>query len=175
VFELLCSYPAAEISLRKLVGQLQDPGTIETVKHYIELLEGAFLIKTLPKFTTNPIQKRSSSPKILPLAPALCTFARAEVTLTDSLRGRLFELAVGLDLARLPGELSYWRVDNDEVDYVYRLGRHIIAIEVKSGRHRSPHGLVAFKRAFPSARTVTIAPEQYDLFCRDVRGFILGE
>ena len=172
VFELLCSYPAAEISLRKLVGQLQDPGTIDTIKHYIELLEGAFLLKTLRKFTTNPIQKRSSSPKILPLAPALCTFARADITLTDSLRGRLFELAVGLDLARLPGELSYWRVDNDEVDYVYRHGSKIIAIEVKSGRRRSPHGLIAFKRAFPSAQTVTISPDQYDSFCSDVRAFI---
>lgn len=59
VFELLCNYPAAEISLRKLVGQLQDPGSVETVKHYIELLEGAFLIRTLQKFSTNPLQKRS--------------------------------------------------------------------------------------------------------------------
>lgn len=47
VFELLCGYPASEISLRKIVRQLQDPGSIETVKHYIELLDGAFLIKTL--------------------------------------------------------------------------------------------------------------------------------
>lgn len=172
VFELLCNYPAAEISLRKLVGQLQDPGSVETVKHYIELLEGAFLIRTLQKFSTNPLQKRSSSPKILPLCPALCSFGRGESRLDGERRGRLFELAVGLDLLRLPGNLFYWRLDQNEVDYVYSDGHQLVAIEVKSGRRRSPHGLATFKKAFPAAHCVLISPENYSDFVADMPGFL---
>jgi predicted AAA+ superfamily ATPase len=172
VFELLCSYPAAEISLRKLVGQLQDPGSIETIKHYIELFEGAYLVKTLQKFSTNPIQKKSSSPKILPLCPALCSFARGDTNLDPSLRGRLFELTVGLDLLRLPGELFYWRVDQVEVDYVYKQGKTITAIEVKSGRKKSQHGLSKFKEAFKSSRGLIVTPENYQEFANGPEAFI---
>lgn len=174
VFELLCSYPAMEISLRKLVGQLQDPGSIETVKHYIELFEGAFLVKTLQKFSTNPIQKKASSPKILPLCPALCTFARGESRLTPELRGRLFELIVGLDLLRLPGQLYYWRSDQAEVDYVYKRGSTLVAIEVKSGRKRSPHGLAKFRAQFPDARAVLVGQDDYVAFSRDPDAYLRG-
>lgn len=161
VFELLCSYPAAELSLRKLVGQLQDPGSIETIKHYIELMEGAFLVKTLQRYSTNQIQIKSSPLKILPLCPALCTFARGEASIGLEERGRLFELIVGCDLLRLPGELFYWRSGQWEVDYIYKIGKSVTAIEVKSGRRKSPHGLIKFKALFESASVLMIAPENY--------------
>lgn len=172
VFELLCTYPAAELSLRKLVGQLQDPGSIETIKHYIELMEGAFLVKTLQKYSTNPIQKKSSPLKILPLCPALCTFARGEVSIGLEERGRLFELIVGCDLLRLPGELFYWRSDQWEVDYVYKVGRSVTAIEVKSGRRKSPHGLIKFKALFESAAVLMITPENYLEFTSNPGAYI---
>lgn len=159
VFELCCSYPAAEISLRKLVGQLQDPGSIETVKTYMEILEGAFLLKTLQKFTSNALQKKSSSPKLLPLAPALVTFARQEVQMDTEERGLLFELMVGLELLRLPGELFYWREDQHEVDYVYKKGKKIWAIEVKSGRKKGTKGLMKFKDAFSQAELLLVSPD----------------
>jgi predicted AAA+ superfamily ATPase len=164
VFELACSYPAREISLRKLVGQLQDPGSIETIQHYLELLEGAFLVGTLQKFSTNPLQRRSSSPKIMPMCPALCSFARGNANPTSEERGRLFELMVGLDLRRLPGELTYWRQDNVEVDFVYRAGKSVFGVEVKSGRKKSPHGLAKFQAAFPKARCLIVSPENYEDF-----------
>lgn len=87
-------------------------------------------------------------------------------------RGRLFELAVGLDLLRLPGNLSYWRLDQNEVDYVYSDGHQLVAIEVKSGRRRSPHGLATFKKAFPAAHCVLISPENYSDFVADMPGFL---
>lgn|GEM_PF-5375193 len=70
-FELLISYPAQEISYTKLLGQLQDRGNVELIKHCISLYEGAYLIKTLEKFSPKEIKVKSSSPKIIPLAPAL--------------------------------------------------------------------------------------------------------
>ena len=172
VFELACGYPAQEVSLRKLVGQLQDPGSIETVKNYLQLLEGAFLIKTLQKFSTNLLQKRSSSPKILPMCPALCSFARGEVLLEQNERGRIFELVVGLDLLRLPGDLHYWREGHDEVDFVYRLGKKVTAIEVKSGRKKSVHGLAKFCKCFPTAKTLVISPENYIEFSKNPNAFL---
>ncbi|MCX6107055.1 MAG: ATP-binding protein [Proteobacteria bacterium] len=175
VFELVCSYPAAEISLRKLVGQLQDTGSVETVKHYLELLEGAYLIRTLQKYSTNPLQKKSSSPKILPLCPALCTFARGETSLTPDLRGRLFELSVGLDLIRLDGQLYYWRQDQIEVDYVYKHGSKIYAIEVKSGRRKSPHGLVKFRALFSNANCLVITPDNYPDFAKNPAEYLLAQ
>ena len=174
IFELACGYPAQEISLRKLVGQLQDPGSVETVKHYLELLEGAFLVKTLQKYSTNPLQKKSSSPKIIPMCPALCTLARGEIHLTSEERGRLFELAVGLDLIRLPGDLYYWRNGNDEVDYIYRIGKKVFAIEVKSGRRKSIHGLTKFREAFEGTYGVIITPENYENFTTSPDDFLRG-
>ena len=54
--ELLFSYPAQTISYTKILGQLQDHGNVETVKNYIRLLEGAFLL-----MPTGPIWARSQA------------------------------------------------------------------------------------------------------------------
>jgi uncharacterized protein len=146
--------------------------SIETVKHYLQLLEGAFLVKTLKKYSTNLLQKKSASPKILPLCPALCTFVRGEIPFSDTDRGHLFELIVGLDLLRLPGELYYWRSGSDEVDYVFCKGKKVVSIEVKSGRKRSMHGLARFKESFPKAKTLVVSPENYDAFSKGLLEFI---
>ena len=63
-FQLCLAYPAMEISLQKLLGQLQESGNVTTIKHYLELFEGAFLIKVLQKYSGSEIKKRGSSPKI---------------------------------------------------------------------------------------------------------------
>jgi hypothetical protein len=34
-FELLCRYPAQEISYTKLLGQLQDKGNTDLIKYYL--------------------------------------------------------------------------------------------------------------------------------------------
>lgn len=172
VFELCCSYPAQEISLRKLVGQLQDSGSVDTVKNYLNLLEGAFLVKSLQKYTTNALQAKSSSPKILPMCPAFCTFFRRDLSLSAEERGRIFELVVGLDLLRLQGDLYYWREGNDEVDYVYKEGKRLIAIEVKSGRKKSLHGLTKFCSKFKESQRSIITPENYSLFSINPLNFI---
>jgi predicted AAA+ superfamily ATPase len=43
------------------------------------------------------------------------------------------------------GELFYWRERHLEVDYIFKLGKRLLAIEVKSGRAgKPPDGLTAF-------------------------------
>ncbi len=45
VFPVAASSPAQVVSLQKLQGQLQDRGALETIAHYLALLEGAYLIR----------------------------------------------------------------------------------------------------------------------------------
>lgn len=159
-FDIACSYGGQEISYTKLLGQLQDKGNVELIKHYLELFEGAFLIKQLFKYSNKKVLSRSSSPKILPLCPALYSLT-LDADLDAEARGRAFEIAVGCELVRLPGHLYYWREKNDEVDFVYTFGRKIFAIEVKSGRKKSTKGLSQFIRHFPKAEAMIATPENY--------------
>ncbi len=149
-FEILCAYPAQEISYTKLLGQLQDKGNTDFVKYYIELYGGAFLLHALQKFSPKAHLSRSSSPKMLPACPALYSMAAGVTVATHAeQRGRAFALAVGCELLQQPGQVYYWRERNDEVDFVYQYRDRIYAIEVKSGRKKSAKGLEAFCAQMP--------------------------
>ncbi len=152
-FELAMSYPAQEISYQKLLGQLQESGNVTTIKHYLELFEGAFLLKTLQKYSGSEVRKRGSSPKIIPLNTALCHGFRSPLAIDDDpdWRGRIFEAAVGAALCRTKGKLFYWRQGKFEVDFVLELEGKIYAIEVKSGRKRSYRGLEKFLMQYPGS------------------------
>ncbi|MFN3697808.1 MAG: ATP-binding protein [Pseudobdellovibrio sp.] len=162
-FEILIGYPAQEISYTKLLGQIQDRGNVELIKNYIHLYEGAFLIKTLEKFSSKVVKTKSSSPKILPLAP--CFY---QLTILDRYRpdekGRAFELIVGMQLVRTGCDLYYWREGRYEVDYVLKRGRNIWAIEVKSHDTKNHKGLEAFKDKYPDSKSVLISLENYTDF-----------
>ena len=137
-FEIICRYPAQEISYTKLLGQLQDKGNTDLVKYYIELYSGAFLIHPLEKYSAKNYLSRGSSPKMLVSCPALYTMHEGPQVLADpEKRGRIFEVAVGAQLLQLPGDLYYWREKQKEVDFVYKYQGLLYAVEVKSGRKLS--------------------------------------
>jgi predicted AAA+ superfamily ATPase len=92
--------------------------------------------------------------------------------MSDVLRGRLFELVVGLELLRLSGQVYYWRQDQVEVDFVYKRGSSLFAIEVKSGRKKSTHGLSLFQKHFEDSKVITITPENFSVFCLDPEAFL---
>ena len=150
-FELAMGYPAQEISLQKLLGQLQDSGNATTVKHYLELFEGAFLLRCLQKYSTKTLRIKASSPKILPMTSALVHAFKNPLNLLNNpeWRGRIFESAVGAHLNQTRGRLFYWREGKFEVDFVVELDENIYAIEVKSGRKKSKRGLAAFLNEYP--------------------------
>lgn len=172
-FEILCAYPAQEISYTKLLGQLQDKGNTDLVKHYIALYGGAFLLHALRKYLPKAHLSRSSSPKMLPACPALYSMA-AGVTVSGNAeqRGRAFELAVGCELVQQPGQVYYWRERNDEVDFVYQYRDRLYAIEVKSGRKKSAKGLEAFCAQVPRALPIIITPENFARFSQDPGMFL---
>lgn len=172
-FEILCAYPAQEISYTKLLGQLQDKGNTDLVKGYIALYGGAFLLHALQKYSPKAHLSRSSSPKMLPACPALYSMAAGVAVGSDpEQRGRAFELAVGCELLQQPGQVYYWRERNDEVDFVYQYRDRLYAIEVKSGRKKSAKGLEAFCAQAPGARPILITPENFSQFSQDPRGFL---
>ncbi len=159
-FYLACSYAAQEISYTKLLGQLQDKGNTELVKYYLELFEQAFLIKQIFKYSNKKTLARSSSPKILPLCPALYSVT-LDADLNAENYGRAFELTIGFLLSTLPGELYYWRNKNLEVDYVYKFGKKLWAIEIKSNKKQTAKALTEFKKEFPTAELLLINKENY--------------
>ncbi len=152
-FELSMSFPAQEISYQKLLGQLQEGGNVTTIKYYLELLEGAFLLKSLHKYSGSEIRKKGSSPKILPLNSALVhAFKNPERVDNDhEWRGRVFEMAIGGHLFHSTGELYYWREGNYEVDFIFIIEDKLFAIEAKSGRRRHSKGMEKFLSKYPDS------------------------
>ncbi len=172
-FQILCAYPAQEISYTKLLGQLQDRGNTDLIKHYIALYGGSFMLHALQKYSPKAWLRRSSSPKMLPACPALFSMvAGVNVAKNTEERGRAFELAVGAELVQQPGQVFYWRERHDEVDFVYQYRDALYAIEVKSGRKKSAKGLDAFVAQVPQALRVIVTPENFARFSADPRAFL---
>jgi uncharacterized protein len=155
----LC-YPAQEVALRKFSGELLNEGSPATVKGYLEMLEGAFLIRLLYKYSTRPISTKTSSPKIIPLCPALisCFSPPQRVVRDASWNGRVFESIIGARLSGLFREqLWYWRHGHHEVDFVFKWNDQLYGIEVKSSTFAGKtNGLHEFSRKFPNSRIIVL-------------------
>jgi uncharacterized protein len=168
LFELGCRYSGQVLSYTKMLGQLQDAGNTTTLAHYLHLLAGAGMLTGLPKYAGKVVRQRGSSPKLQVLNTALMTaqsgLSPAEAGADREFRGRLVESAVGAHLADAAAggvcDLFYWREQSQEVDFVARAGRAVVAIEVKSGRAPSAFsGLEAFARTFKATRTLLVGSD----------------
>ena len=160
VFEIAMHYPAQELSYQKIVGQLQERGSVQTVKHYLEILEGAFLLRQIFRYSSRPLTTRTSSPKIVIPAPALIhAFADpGRVDLDPDWRGRVFESVIGATLCSATNKVFTWREKSEEVDYIIESNPDLFAVEVKSGRRVQSSGLDAFIRNFPHAKPIVVTP-----------------
>ncbi len=159
-YDIAMLYACQEISYTKLLGQLQDKGNTDLVKYYLNHYEGAFLLRSLFKYSKKHHLKRSSSPKILPMCPALYSI-NLDADLNQEELGRSFESIVGAALCRLPGRLYYWRERNQEVDFIYQEGKKLVAIEVKYNSRKESKGLGAFKNKYPSAKILLINKDNF--------------
>ncbi len=172
LFELGCRYSGQVLSYTKMLGQLQDAGNATTLAHYLDLLSGAGMLTGLQKYAGKAVRQRGSSPKLQVLNTALMTaqsgLSPDEARTDREFRGRLVESAVGAHLANAAAggecELFYWRERSQEVDFVVRVGRTVIAIEVKSGRAPDAFpGLGAFAEAFKPKRTLLVGGDGISL------------
>jgi predicted AAA+ superfamily ATPase len=165
LFDLACRYSGQVLSYTKMLGQLQDAGNTTTLAHYLDLLAAAGMVTGLPKYTGDAARSRGSSPKLQVLNTALMTagsgLSLAEARGDGEVWGRLVESAVGAHLANAAAAgdctLYYWRERSEEVDFVVRAGRRLVAIEVKSGRAPQAHpGMAAFSAAFKPQRMLLV-------------------
>lgn len=162
LYALACDYGGQVVSYQKLTGQLQDAGNTTTLAHYQRLLEGAFLIRGLPKWHGTKLRTRASSPKWHPRNTALVT-SQSGMSLNEWRQdtkqwGRLVEIAVGAHIINQAEEegfdVYYWRDRNREVDFILSGKKQIAAVEVKSGAFAKAHsGLQLFRKRWPAART----------------------
>jgi len=156
MFELGCTYSSEELSLNKMLGQLQDAGNVTTLAGYLSTLDESRLICGLQKYASDDARKYNSVPKLMVYNTALfsaqsgTTFNKAFTT--PKLWGRWVESAVGAYLLNQEDEydykLYYWREREDEVDFIIEYNKQCIAIEVKSGRRTTNEGLFVFRDRF---------------------------
>jgi predicted AAA+ superfamily ATPase len=185
LFGLSCHFCARSLSYNKMLGQLQDVGNTTTLSHYLDLLEHAFLVSGLSRFSGSLIRSRGSSPKLIVWSNALVTAMLGhgfEETRRDTaLWGRLVENAAGAHfvnhLQDVGDELTYFRDGDDEVDFVLRRSASVVGFEVKSGSPGKKSGLAAFTRKHPAARTLIVGAGGVPLeefFTTDPRSWLEG-
>ena len=137
VFGACVSAPAQIVSLQKLQGQLQDAGALETIAHYLALLEEAFLVAPLGKYANTAARRRAAPPKLVTLNNALLAVSDPRGIpdrSTDPPRfGTWVENACLAHAWNAGQRVSYWREEPLEVDAVLEGSWGSWAIEVKTG------------------------------------------
>jgi hypothetical protein len=167
LFLLAATYPAQILSYNKMLGQLHDAGNTTTLSHYLTLLESAFLASGLEIFSRGHIRRRASSPKLVlwnnALVSALGSLSFEEALANPDWWGRLVENAVGSHLLNglspTAYSITYWRREDEEVDFVVERGTALWAVEVKSGRKQKASGLQSFRRNYPQSRLLLVGAE----------------
>ena len=163
-FGLAVASPAQIISYQKMVGSLQDAGNTTTIATYIGLLSKAFLMINLERLSGAAIRQRGSIPKIVILDNGLISAMSGldhKTARKDQVHwGRCIENLVGARLyylaEQLGGQLFYWRDRQFEVDYVLKIGKKIIGIEVKTNVDKAPASFNEFARKFRPEKVVTV-------------------
>lgn len=155
-FELGSSYSGELLSLNKMLGSLQDAGNTATLAVYINLLGESGMLCGLQKYSVDQARRKASIPKLQVYNNALKMVYGGisfEQSLTDrKVWGRIFESGIGAYLVSEAFakrfEVYYWRERNDEVDFILRKNKSLVAIEVKSNGEKRTDGLDKFKALF---------------------------
>lgn len=167
LFDLGCVYSSKELSLNKMLGQLQDAGNVTTLANYLHTLDEARMLCGLQKYSQDEARKYNSVPKLMVYNTALLT-AQTNTTFnktfsTPNQWGRWVESAVGAHLLNQADEydykLYYWRENDAEVDFVVDSGDQKIAIEVKSGKRGANEGLKLFTNKFHPQQSIVVGTD----------------
>ncbi|MBD3337155.1 MAG: AAA family ATPase [Candidatus Eisenbacteria bacterium] len=162
VFSVAATSPAQIISLQKLQGQLQDAGALETIAHYLALLEEAFLVAPIAKYARKVPRRRSSPPKLVTLNNALVSVmdpqGLAEPDSDPAKFGACVENACLAHAWNAGQHVSYWREEPLEVDGILEGSWGSWAVEVKTGPYQMADlkGLLEFVRRNRQFRPLVI-------------------
>jgi predicted AAA+ superfamily ATPase len=153
------------MSLQRIQGQLQDSGALETIAHYLTLLEEAFLVAPLAKYSTRAARQRAAPPKLIPLNNALLAVTDPRGIPDrerDAERWGVWVENACLAFAWNAGQrVSYWREEPLEVDGVFEGSWGAWAVEVKTGRFSVSQlqGLGEFVRRYPKFRPLVVCDD----------------
>jgi hypothetical protein len=165
VFAVATGSPAQIVSLQKIQGLLQDSGALETITHYLALLQDAYLVAALEKHSTSALRRRSSPPKLVTLNNGLISAMHPDGA-PDPVReperfGRWVENACLAFAINEGQQVTYWREEPLEIDAVFQGSWGKWAVEVKTSKFSAPdlRGLLEFNKRNPAfAPLVITAP-----------------
>ena len=164
VFGACVASPAQVVSLQKLQGQLLDAGALETIAQYLGLLEEAFLVAPLKKYSPRLSRRRAAPPKLVVLNNAVLAVADPTLDLdSDPLRhGAWVENACLAHAYNSGQEVLYWREEPHSVDGVLQGSWGDWAIDVKTGRVEAEHlrGLAEFTSRWPKFKPLLLCDER---------------
>lgn len=114
LFELGCTYSGEEISLTKLLGQLQDAGNVTTLAGYLTTLDESQLLCGLHKYANDNARRYNSVPKLYvyntSLLSALSGVTFEKVYTAPKEWGRWLESAVGAHILNHAEEFFQWNL-----------------------------------------------------------------
>jgi predicted AAA+ superfamily ATPase len=166
IFLIAAAAPCQIMALQKIQGQLQDKGALATISHYLELLEHAFLVAPIHKYTHQAFRRRESPPKLVVLNPAISAVMDPRGIPNRELEPARFGFWVEnacLALLKNNGfNLMYWREEPFEVDAIIDEGSEKWAIEVKTGPFTGTDlkGLFEFTRQYPEFKPLVLCDEK---------------
>jgi predicted AAA+ superfamily ATPase len=164
---MLAHQQGATINLRKLAGSLGIDG--KTARRYLDLLEGLYLVRSLPPWSHNAGKRLVKSPKVYwrdsGILHTLAGLPSLEAVLGHPLCGASWEgFCIEQILAQLPkgATASHYRTQaGAEVDLVIEMPKgEIIAVEIK--RTLSPKltpGLIESMDTIKADKGVMVIPE----------------
>jgi predicted AAA+ superfamily ATPase len=162
VFGVCVASPAQVVSLQKIQGQLVERGALETIAHYLTLLEEAFLVAALPKHARRALRRRAAPPKLVVLNQALLAATDPEGApepARDPARfGAWVENACLAHAWNVGLRVAYWREEPLEVDGILDGTWGHWAVEIKTGAVGTTdlRGLLEFTRRFPEYRPLLV-------------------
>ncbi len=162
VFAIAAGLPAQIVSLQKLQGQLLDKGALETIAHYLALLQDAYLIAPLERYSGGTHRRRAAPPKLIALNNALISAMHPQGA-PDALQeperfGRWVENACLAAAINQGQRVTYWREEPHEIDAVLEGSWGNWAIEIKTGKFAASElqGLLEFTRRHAKFKPLVI-------------------
>lgn len=159
VAKMVLESVGSELSLRRIAGAVS--ASPETVSHYLQACEDAYLIFSCPYFAYSEAKRVRHNRKYYAIDTGL---RRAISGRGGQDLGKDFENLVYLLLRRKTADISYWK-GKGEVDFVVNTNDGIVPIQVTYGPPQPRHddALEEFYRQFPHAsEAIYVTPDSLD-------------
>lgn len=161
VAKMVMDSVGSELSLRRIAGAVQlSP---ETVSHYLQACEDAYLLFSCPYFAYSEAKRARHNRKYYAIDNGL---RRAVSTRAGQDLGKDFENLVYLVLRSKTADISYWK-GKGEVDFVVNTPQGATPIQVTYGEPKLRHdeALEAFYQQFPHANeAIYVTPDTFEDF-----------